>query len=76
MKDLQDHFNSLNIEKRRIEGDLMSLQSELKDLEDEVRSAEERAGKAESEVQLVHSNHISCYRKRRPILPFMYGRIV
>ena len=50
LKDLQDQFNSLNIEKRRIEGDLMSLQSELKDIEDEVRAAQERASKAESEV--------------------------
>ena len=50
LKDLQDQFNSLSLEKRRIEGDLMSLQSEVKDLEDEVRAAEEKASKAESEV--------------------------
>ena len=55
LKDLQDHFNSLSIEKRRIEGDLMSLQSEVKDLEDEVRTAEEKAIKAESEVRFIFS---------------------
>lgn len=52
-RDLQEQFNSINLEKRRIEGDLMSLQSELKDLEEEVRTAEERAVKAESEVQFL-----------------------
>ena len=40
----------MTLEKRRIEGDLLALQSELKDMEGDWKAAEDRANKAESEV--------------------------
>ena len=71
LKDLHDQFNSLNIEKRRIEGDLMSLQSELKDFEDEVRAAQEKASKAESEVPHLISFTSSTLRHIKAIFYFI-----